>query len=184
MTGKKQIAEGDLVTVDLSENHSVSNTYLVLKKLPDECVLSHPLAPECLMLRTDDQLNNAFPSMQSPIELCLNFAKNNRSYLGYTMAGDLDALSYYFIIKKQFTPKQRADLANICGKIASVALGNNISAAISEIKHNKALLDEYNHSLCNSVKGVLADPLSLQGKGQRFTIFNIAGFILAQLKAS
>lgn len=96
------------------------------------------------------------------------------------MAADLDALAYYFVVKKSFTAKQRHDLANICGKIASVVLGNNISAAVGEIKHNKVLLDEYNHSLYNSVKKVIADPLSLESKVQRYTIFNIAGFVLAQ----
>ena len=181
MPEKKPILEGDLVTIDTDEHYVGSNTYQVLKKLPSECVLSHPLAPECLIIKADLELNNTFPSMQSSIERCLKFAKANRSDLGFSTSAELDSLTYYFIIKKQLSSKQRNDLANICGKIAAIILGNNVAAAVSEIKHNKALLDEYNHSLCNSVKGVLQDPLSLEGKGQRFTIFNIAGFILAQL---
>ena len=181
MSEKKAIAEGDIVTVEL-DDAAVSNTYFVLRKLTDECVLSHPLAPECLIIKSDLELNNTGATMQSPLEKCLNFAKSNKASLGYTMAADLEALSYYFTIKKQFTPKQRADLANICGKIASVSLGNNVSAAVSTIKYNKPLLDEYNYTLCNSVKGVLTDPLSLSGKGQRYTVFNIAGFVLAQLE--
>lgn len=180
MTDKKPISVGDLVTVELDAYNVASNTYHVVAKFEGSSVLSHPLAPDCFIVKLDSELNNTFPSMRSPVEQCLLFAKNNREKLGFTMAADLDALAYYFVVKKSFTAKQRHDLANICGKIASVVLGNNISAAVGEIKHNKVLLDEYNHSLYNSVKKVIADPLSLESKVQRYTIFNIAGFVLAQ----
>lgn len=184
MTDKKPIKEGDLVTVTLNEYQVVSNTYVVVKKLEGECVLSHPLAPECLILKSDDQLNNNFPSMQNAMERCLFFAKKNREYLGHTMACDLDAMSYFFVIHKNFSPKQRQDLANICGKIASIVLGNNMTSAIIEIKQNKALLDEYNASLLNNVKRILDDPRNSSSKADRYTIFNMAGFILAQLSNS
>ena len=52
MSEKKAIAEGDIVTVEL-DDAAVSNTYFVLRKLTDECVLSHPLAPECLIIKSD-----------------------------------------------------------------------------------------------------------------------------------
>jgi hypothetical protein len=178
---KKPILEGDLVTVELNQFQAVSNTYRVLKKLQDICILSHPLAADCLIMKLDHELNNTFPSTRSPLEKCLYYAKNNKEYLGYTMTEDLEALCYYFVIRRQFTPKQRNDLANICGKIASVVLGNSISAAISGIKQNKALLDEYNHSLYENVKKVVESPLTPKSKGERYTIFNIAGFLLAQM---
>jgi hypothetical protein len=175
----KPIQVGDLVTISLTEYQVVSNVYQVSKKIDDESVLSHPLAPDCFIIRRDDELNKTFPSMQSPIERCLVFAKKSRDLLGYTMAADLDALCYYFVIRKDFSPKQRHDLANICGKIASVVLGNNLSIAITTIKQNRALLDEYNLNLFNGVKKVIDDPLAIKSKRERYTIFNIAGFILA-----
>lgn len=180
----KLIQVGDLVTINLSEYQLVSNVYQVAKKLDGESVLSHPLAPDCFIVRRDEDLNQTFPSMQSSIEQCLVFAKKSRDLLGYTMAADLEALCFYFVIKKDFSNKQRHDLANICGKIASVVLGNNLSSAITTIKQNKALLDEYNYSLFNGVKKVIDDPLSLKNKGERYTIFNIAGFVLAHTQKS
>ncbi len=180
----KPILEGDLVTINLTEYQLVSNVYRVAKKIDGECVLSHPLAPECYLIRLDTDLNNTFPSMQSAVERSLVFAAKNRELLGHTMAADLDALCYYFVVKKDFTNKQRHDLANICGKIASVVLGNNLASAIATIKKNKVLLDEYNYSMFNGVKRVIDDPLSLKNKGERYTVFNIAGFILAQLANS
>jgi hypothetical protein len=179
----KPIQVGDLVTINLTEYQLVSNVYQVAKKLEGECVLSHPLAPDCYIIRRDDELNKTFPSMQSSIEKCMVFANKSRELLGYTMAKDLEALAIYFVIRKELSMKQRHDLANICGKIASVVLGNNLASAITTIKQNKALLDEYNHSLFNGVKKVIDDPLSLKNKGERYTIFNIAGFVLAHTQS-
>lgn len=180
-TDKPLIKEGDLVTITLDEHNMVSNTYVVAKKLEAASVLSHPLAPDCYLLKQDSDLNNAFPSMQSQLEKCLFFARKNQNLLGYTMSADLEALCFYFVVRKAFTPKQRNDLANICGKIASIVLNNNISSAIVTIKQNKVLMDEYNHSLFNGIKKVIDNPLSLKNKGERYTLFNIAGFVLAQL---
>lgn len=176
----KAIKEGDLVTISLGEYRVVSNTYRVARKIGSQCLLSHPLAPDIYILKNDTELNNNFPSLQNQVEKALVYAKQNTSALGYTMAADLEALIYFFIIKKEFTPSQRNDLANICGKIASMIINSNIGSAVTLIKQNKVLLDEYNHSLFNGVKHIIDDPLSMKHKGERYTIFNIAGFILAQ----
>lgn len=178
---KKPIKEGDLVTISLGEYQTVSNTYRVAKKLDVECVLQHPLAPECYIIKKDEELNNAFPSAQNQIEKCLFFAKKNSNVLGYTMIGNLEALCFYFVIKKTFTPRQRVELTNICGKIASVLLENNVTQAIATIKENKILLDEYNYSLLNAIKKILDNSLNIKSKQERYTVFNVAGFVLAQL---
>lgn len=181
MTDKKSIKEGDLVTISLNEYRRVSNTYHVLKKLDQECILRHPLAPDCLLLKPDSELNIDFPTLQNSVEKCLFFAKKSKECLGYTMASDLEALCLYFVVKKDFSPKQRQEITNMCGKIASVVLGNNITSAIMIIKENKPLLDEYNHALVNEIAHILKDPLSLKSKAERYKIFNITGFLLAQL---
>lgn len=184
MSDKKAIAQGDLVTIKLNDYHFVSNTYMVHRKLEKEALLSHPLAPDCFIIKADEDLNVDFPTGQNQIEKCLFFAKKNISLLGHTMGGDLDALCYYFVIKKSLTVKQRTDLGNICGKIASVVLNSNISAAVMTIKQNKVLLDEYNNSLLNGIKRIIDDPMTIKNKYERYMVFNIAGFALAQLSNS
>lgn len=180
----KLIQVGDLVTISVNEFQVTSNTYRVARKLENESVLSHPLAPDCYIIRQDSDLNNSFPSMQSQVEKCLAFAQRNKDALGHTMAEELDGLCFYLVIKKSLTAKKRADLASICGKIAAVTFGHNISAAVSTIKQNKVLLDEYNHTLYASSTKFLNDPLSIVNKVDRYKIFNIAGFLLAQLSNS
>lgn len=177
----KPIRAGDLVTVSLNEFQVVSNTYQVARKLEGESILSHPLAPECYILRQDKDLNTTFPSMQSQVERCLVFAKKNRELLSHTMKEDLDALCFYLVIKKSITPKQRTELANICGKIASIQLGYNINSAIQTIKAHKALFDDYTHSLFNNSRRYINEPHSIDNKIERYKIFSIAGFVLAQL---
>lgn len=184
MAENKVIKAGDLVTLSLGEYSSVSNTYIVDRKLENECILSHPLAPECLIIRSDLELNQSFPILQNGLEKCLAFTKKNKAFLSYSMASDLDALCYFFVIKKSISTKQRHDLANMCGKIASEVLGNNFLSATSLIKENKALLDDFHSVLFNNHKEIIDDPSKIKIKNDKFVIFNIAGFILAQLKNS
>jgi hypothetical protein len=133
------------------------------------------------ILRSDSELNSAYPANQSPIESCLNFAKKNRELLSFSVSCDLDSLCYYFVIRKDFSSKQRQELASICGRISTVLLSNNVSAAVTLIKQNKVLLDEYNHTLLNSINGIITDPLSIKTKFERHSVFNVAGFVLAQI---
>jgi hypothetical protein len=180
----KPIQAGDLVTVSLGEYQVISNTYRVARKLDGESVLSHPLAPDCFILRKDTDLNQTFPSMQSAVEKCLVYAQKNRDLLSHTMKEDLDALCFYIVIKKSLTPKQRTELANICGKIASIHLNYSLSSAIASVKANKALLDDYTLTLFNNSKRSINDPHSIDNKIERYKIFSIAGFVLAQLSNS
>lgn len=180
----KPIQEGDLVTVNLGEYQSVSNTYLVAKKLEHQSILSHPLAPECLILKDDSELNKCLASMQNAVEKCLFYSRKNKELLGVTMNANLEALCFYFVIKKSFTLKQRDELASICGKIASVVLENKVASAVMLIKQNRVLLDEFNQMQCNQISKIINDPISIKTKNERYLIFNIAGFILAQLSNS
>lgn len=175
----KSVQEGDLVTLTLDEFSGVSNTYLVAKKLPDQSLLQHPLAPECYLLKDDSELNKSFPDLQKPLEKCLFFAKKHKDLLGYIISAELDALCYYFVLRKTITTKQRHDLANICGRIASFLLQANLTQAIALIKANEPLLDEHSQVLLSSL-GNLSAPSQIKNKGERYTIFNIAGFVLAQ----
>ena len=176
----KDIKADDIVTVAVGPYQMMSNTYIVARKLINESVLVHPIAPECFILKDDSELNQTLAQGQNPVEKCLLFAKMNANILGHSMTADLDALCYYFVVRKNFTPKQRHDLANIVGKIASVILSNNLSAAAQTIKQNVALFDEYSYTLYQKNKGVADHPMEIREKTERFTLFNLAGFVLAQ----
>lgn len=180
----KLIKVGDLVTLQVGEFSTVSNTYKVERKLEAESLLSHPLAPGFLILKKDDELNSALGILQNDLEKCLSFAKKHDEYLGYSLKSDLDALCMYFVIKKNITSKQRNELSNMCGKVASVILNNNMQLALMKIRENKILLDDFNIALFNAYKEVIEDPLKIKDKSARYTIFNISGFILAQLQVS
>jgi hypothetical protein len=181
MEAKKLVKAGDLVTLSLGTHSQHSNTYKVERKVKGEVVLSHPLAPECLILRKDEDLNQAFPALQSTIEKCLIYAKKHKEYLGYNISADLESMCFYFVIKKDLTTKQKNELYNMCGKISATILSNSIHSAISYIKDNKALLDDFNVTLLNNYRNIIENPGEIKSKNERFTIFNMAGFILAQL---
>ena len=176
----KTIKENDIVTVSVGPYQAMSNTYIVARKLPEESILVHPIAMDCCIIKSDTELNQALAQGQNPVEKCLLFAKFNVNILGHSTTADLDALCYYFVVRKTFTPKQRHDLANIVGKIASVILSNNLSAAVQTIKQNVALFDEYSYTLYQKNKPIIEHPLEVREKTERFTIFNLAGFVLAQ----
>jgi len=184
METKNPLKTGDLVTLTFNSHISSSNTYKIERKVKGESILSHPLAPECLILRKDEELNQAFPTLQNPIEKCLIYAKSNKQYLGYNISADLEAMCYFFVIKKDLTTKQKNELYNMCGKIAATILSNSTQAAVSYIKNNKVLLDDFNLILMNNYKTIIENPNEIKSKNERFTIFNMAGFILAQLESS
>lgn len=178
---KKAIKTGDLVTVDFGKFNTSSNTYQVFKKIKNQSVLYHPLVPECLLVKNDSELNNVLAILQSPTERCLAFAKANTQYLGYSSAADIDALCYYFVIKKDLTPKQRTELASSCGKVAARMLNNNIQSATEIINQNIALLDDFTATIYHKFKKKINNIQLIETITDRFSIWNIVGFILAQL---
>ena len=175
-----EIKERDIVTISIGEYQTMSNTYIVLRKLQGESVLVHPIAMDCCILKKDNELNANLAQGQNPVERCLIYAKAHTDILGHSMAADLDALCYYFIVKKNFTQKQRHDLTNIVGKIASVVLASNQAAAANKVKKNAPLLDEYSNTLYQKNKHIIETPSNIQDRTEKFTLFNLAGFILAQ----
>jgi hypothetical protein len=178
---KKQVKENDLVTVTTNKYSNASNTYRVFKRIGNECILSHPLSPECFIVKPLDDLNNVPAILQNSTEKCLVFAKKNDRFLSHSVKADLEAMVFYFTIKKDFTIKQKSELASICGKITSVILQNNIMAACKLIIRHKVLLDDFHTTLYNTFEKVIKQPNLLKTKIERFTVFNLCGFIIAQL---
>lgn len=177
---KHVIKEGDLVTTQNQDYNTASNTYKVIRPKGAECLLQHPLTTDILVLKPQTDLNNVQASLQNSIEKCLVFAKEYDKFLSHTAKADLQAMIYFFVVKKLFTTKQRADIANICGKIASVILQSNIKAACDLITKELALLDDFLIPQYNNIEKIVKQPNLVKTKNERFTIFNIAGFLLAQ----
>lgn len=178
----RDIKEGDVVTIIQDATHQVSNTYVVVKSFDELVLLRHPLAPDCLITKPVGEINIDMAVLKAPVEKCLDFAKSRQKDLGYTSLADLDALCYYYVVRKTITPKQRHELSLICGKLAAIELGHNLSLAADLVKRNMALLDEYMLMVYKHSKEVIDSPSKVKSKTERFTIFNLAGFILANSK--
>lgn len=178
---EKTIKIDDLVTVPSKKYNTSANTYKVVRKLKGECLLAHPLSDDCFLLKKDKDLNNFQATLQNSIEKCLNFANKNKHLLGHSSRYDLESMIYLFVIKRELSMKQKAELSSICGKISSVMLQNNLQSAIDYINPNNAILDDHHTTLFNSVKECIKNPTKIRTKKEKFAIFSIAGFLMAQL---
>lgn len=180
MTAKKPIVQNARVTVDLGRYNTASNTYIVSAINDSDCYLNHPLAEEIFIVKDSKELNLVQANLQNSVEKCLFFAKQYQQELSHSTQADLWAMIYFFVVRKDFTMKQRSELAQMCGRIASVILHNNIRAATDLIKPNRALLDDFHITLYNQFEKVINNPTLLKVKAERYVIYNIAGFIMAQ----
>jgi len=179
-----QIKQGDLVTIQLDKNNTSSNVFKVARKLDDECLLNHPLFPDCYIIKKDTDLNQTGPVLKSHTERCLEYAVKFKKHLDYETTAELDSLCLYFTITRSLSPKQKKELSNICGKIASIYCANDISIAIRTVNENRALLDEFNTMWYSNFEKLFKGIKSVSTKNQRITIFNITGFVLAQIEQS
>ena len=173
------IKSGDLVTV--SSDDKSSNTYIVHSTLNDQSFLFHPLFEGCYILRDNEELNKTAPNIKDSLERSLDFAVDNKTYLDYNTVADLEALSLYFVVRKKLTPRQKNILSNITGVVASIHFDNDIQMAIKFIKENNVLFDEFNTMWFNNFKGLFEGKQPITSKKQRASIFNMAGFLLAEL---
>ena len=163
------------------ENPNVSNTYLVFKDLGATLLLYHPLFPECLIEKQKTEINKNVPNLKDSTERCLDFSKTNSKYFDYNTLAELEALCLYYVIRRSLTFKQKQILSNICGKVATIKFNNDIQEAMNFIKHNEALLDDFNKMWYRNFKGLFLGNQPVTSKKQRASIFNISGFVLAQL---
>ena len=187
MTERPTISVGQLVTVDLGEFCSASNTYLVVSKFKsvegkEYCVLSHPLAPKCHIVKESDELNKVMAQLKDATEHCLDFAQKHNKYIGYKLQAELDALCLYFVIYKNLASNQKDRLALINSKIAAVIVRDDLQKAAELVKQNVALLDTFNQACYNSFKGSFEDITQANTKVKRQMIFRVAGFIMAQVE--
>lgn len=178
---KQQFVGGEVVTVKF-ENAVSSNAYIVDSDCGDTVLLKHPLFPSCLLRLNKDVLDLVSPNVKDSTERSLDFAKINQKYLDYNTLADHEALCLYFVVRRKLTPRQKNLLSNMCGSIAAIKLNEDIKAAMELIKANEAILDDFNAMWYRNFGGLFTGRQTITSKKQRSAIFNIAGFILAELE--
>jgi hypothetical protein len=175
MTIEKNI----IVTIELN---NCSITFVVDTIEETTVLLSHPLASGILFRVNKEKVNTTSANIKESMERGIDYANSNREYLDYNTASDLEALAIFFTIKRKLTPRQKQTLANICGIIASVRFDNDLRETMNFIIKNSSLLDEFNMMWFNNFKGLFSGQQIVTSKKQRSAIFNIAGYILAELE--
>lgn len=180
----------ELVTVQLEENNKASNTYIVVGHLMDDegdmsdaVVLRHPLHPECMIIRQVDQLNKVLATLKDSTERSIEFAMKFQDYLDHNIKSDLEALRLYFVVHRSLSNRQKNQLSNICGTIASIYFHNDIAIAMRYVTDNSAVLDDYNRMWFLNFKDLFTGRKQIVSTKQRASIFNIAGFVLAELES-
>lgn len=175
-----EIKKNSIVTLDL-HNHT-SNTFMVDTVEDDSVLLSHPLAPGVLVRVSKERVNTTAANIKDSMERSIDYANSNKQYLDYNTVSDLEAVAIYFTLKRKLTPRQKQTLANICGVIASVKFDNDLREAMNFVSKNSSLLDEFNLMWYNNFKGLFTGNQMITSKKQRSAIFNIAGYVLAEME--
>lgn len=175
-----EISKNSIVTVDL--NTTASNTFMVDSIEQETVLLTHPLAKGVLVRTDKNRLNTVQPNIKDATERCIDYANGNKKYLDYNTLGDLECVGIYFALKRKLTPRQKQTLASICGVIASSRFNSDVREAMNLVVKNSSLLDDFNSMWFNNFKGLFTGSQPITSKKQRNAIFNIAGYVLAELE--
>lgn len=173
--------QDEVVTIKF-DNAVSSNTYLVAADLGSEVLLYHPLFPSCLLKYSKSEVDNVSPNVKDSTERSLDFIRKNSNYLDYNAQADHEALCMYFVVKRKLTPRQKNLMSNMAGTIASIKLNNDVKAAMELVKNNAAILDEFNSMWYRNFGRLFSGRQLITSKKQRAAIFNIAGFVMAELE--
>lgn len=175
------LEKNSIVTVDLEDSNNISNTYIIKDILSNEnYLLYHPLFPDAFIVKSEIELNNNIANLKCSFERSLIFANCNKNLLDYNTLGDLESLCLYFSIKRKVTPSQKQKLSSICGMIANIQFNDNIKKVMQFIQSNRNLLDEFNLIWFHRFKSLFSGEQPITSKKQKNSIFNIAGFLLAE----
>ena len=174
------IRKGKIVTLDLS--NSASNTFLVDTDEGETILLTHPMASGVLIRVQRESLDLVGANLKDSTERCIDYANINKKYLDYNMVCDVEAIGMYFMVKRKLTPQLKSVLSNVCGKIAEHKFKGDIKKAMQFVTKNSALLDDFNLKWYITFKDLFSGALPITANRQRTSIFNIVGFVLAELE--
>jgi len=172
-------------SVTLANNNGESNVYILTRELENDLVLlSHPLAPEVFILKVKSELNHVIATSKSPYERCLEFIVKSRDYFDYERRAEIDCLCTNFVANRRFTDRLRNLVARLVGVPAKVQFQDSIKAAIDYVNKNKALFDDYHNRVYHNktYQPFFSGQAYPDEARQRETIFNLAGFLLAQIQ--
>lgn len=177
-----KLEENSIVALDLKSPGS--NTFYVDTDEGNTVLLTHPLMEKYVLIRVDKQMitNTIGANVKDSTERCIDYAKANRSMIDHNTGNDLEAIAMYFAIKRKLTPRQKQTISNICGMIAAIKFSDDIKEAMAFITKNSLLLDEFNAMWFNNFKGLFSGRQPITSKKQRDAIFNMAGYVLAELE--
>lgn len=174
------IQKGSIVTVDLV--NSSSNTFIVDTVEESTVLVTHPLAKDILMRVAKDKVDTTSANIKDSSERGIDYANQNRQYLDYNSTSDLEAIGIYFALKRKLTPGLKRLLSGICGVIAKGKFNDDIRATMTFVTKNSFILDEFNSMWYTSFSGIFSGTQIISSKKQRDVIFNIAGYILAEME--
>lgn len=174
------LQKNSIVTYDFKT--SASNTCELDSVEEHTVLLTHPLARGILLRVSKDQINTVSANGKDSIERSLDFANANSFMLDHSTKLDLYSLGIFFFISRKFTSRQKHTLANICGILAMAKFNDDLKSAMSCISKNLGILDEFNLMWFNNFKGLFSGKQPVTSNKQRSAIFNIAGYVLAELE--
>jgi hypothetical protein len=168
--------------VTLQLHSDASNTFIVDTVEEETLLLSHPLTDGILIRVPKSRVNNVAANIKNSTERSIDFANQHRKYIPQPNLHDLDSIGLYFAIYRKLSPLQKKTISNMCGLIARESLQNNIEDAKRLILKNSSMLDEFNTMWFNNFLNLLTGKLAITSEKQRMSIFNMAGFILAEME--
>jgi hypothetical protein len=174
------IAKNSIVTLNL--NNTSSNTFIVDTIEENSYLLSHPLAPGVLVRVEKDKVNLTSANIKDSSERGIDYANLNRQYLDYNTSQDLDGLAIVFALKRKLTLRQKTILSQINGVVAKSKFNDDIRETMSFIKKNVTILDDFNLMWYNNLSEIFNGNLIIKTVKQRNVIFNIAGYLLAEME--
>lgn len=169
-------------TVTIDVNSQSSNAFIVDTVEENHVLVYHPMAPSILVRIPKEQINTVQPNIKDSLERGIDFGNANAHHLDYNSKADLESLAIYFAVKRKLTPRQKQALAAICGTIAAAKFNDDIRAAMVFVTKNNMMLDDFNRMWYNNFKGLFTGQQVITSKKQTDAIFNIAGFVLAEIE--
>lgn len=177
----KELQVGDIVTLQFGKLKS-SNTFLIKDIDNSEVLLYHPLVPDVYVKEALSKLNLVSANLKDSTERSLDFVKQHTDSLDHNAVADLEAMCMYFVVKRKLTPRQKRNLSQMCGKLASIIFNEDVKEAIAFVKLNEGVLDDFNTMWYRNFRGLFSGKQSITSLKQRDSIFNMTGFVLAELE--
>ena len=175
------LEEGQLVTLDLDDK-SVSNTYILdTLEAGDKALIRHPAYDGWLKRVSVDRLDRVSATIKDSLERGIDFIQTGVDILSKDDAADLESILLYFINNKGLSNGLKKRLSDLMGKVAKLQLQDNITDAMRLVVDNQGLLDEFNNLWYHNYRKIFNGQQRVSSAKQRTTIFNMAGFVLAEL---